>query len=230
MADPLPLLRATFGCALGLVLAAALVAAPARAALPATGGCVLHVSGAKPPPLRSTIFMKVKGPPPNMDDPATKAFQYNPVTRALTLTDAELKTLFPADLPVKIVRHNEGLTKAGLKAARGLLFPRQSACHAELILSDVFAIFPNRAEASSRAGPIGALLVGGQRVEIIFTFRRFEGTGERPLTIRHRRSGRLPSGDPAAPLQEVAEGLKVGTSAAFAEFVNKDVVPKRRAR
>jgi hypothetical protein len=173
--------------------------------------------------------MKVKGPPPNLDDPASRAYQYNPVTRALALTDAELRTLFPPNAQVEIVRHKEGLTKDGLKAARGVLFPRQSPCHLELIVSDVVAIFPNPREAAARAGLIGSLLVGGNRVELIFTFRRFDPGKERPQTFSDREGGRLTTGDPAAPPAVLAEALTAGTSAAFAKFA-ANLAKNRRGR
>ncbi|HYD39023.1 MAG TPA: hypothetical protein VEA60_15500 [Allosphingosinicella sp.] len=215
--------RRTLGAALAatVLLGAVPAAAPAWAEGAAVGeGCVLHVSGAKPRPFRSSAFVKVKGPLPDPDDPGTSAYQYNPFTRARALTDAELRSLFPAGTAVEIVRHDRGLTKDGLVAAQGVLFPRRSGCHAELIVSDVVGVFPT---GSHPYGLIGTLLAGGNRVELIFTFRRFEPGKAVPRKISDRESGRLPRPEATAPLAALGEALTAATSEAFAKFARRVV-------
>ena len=203
-----------------LALALGVGASPALAEAPAAKpGCILHVTGAKPRPFKPSMFVKVKGPLPNPDDPSTAAYQYNPVTRAMALTDAELRTLFPATTGVEIVRHPEGMTKAALSAARGVIFPRQSACHAELIVSDVVAVFPSTAPSGHPHGVVGSLLAGGDRIELIFTFRRFDSGQDRPSKIAHREDGHLDYPDPATSTAVLADAVSRATSKAFADFV-----------
>lgn len=215
--------------ALVAVAVAAASAAPALAQTPAaTQSCTLHVTGAKPRPFKPSAFVRVKGPLPNPDDPATSAYQYNPVTRAMALGDAELRTLFPATTEVEIVRHPEGMTKAALTSARGVIFQRRNPCHAELILSDLAGVFTSTAR-SHPYGVVGSLLAGGDRIELIFTLRRFEASRDGPLKISSREDASLPYPDPAAPPASLAEALTRATSKAFADFKEK-AARKRSAR
>jgi hypothetical protein len=226
-APPLSRRRRRIGSAvLALALGVAFSASPARAET--TGqGCTLHVTGAKPRPFKPSIFVKVKGPLPNPDDPSTKAYQYNPVTRAMALGDAELRKLFPAAADLDIVRHPQGMMKAELNAARGPLFPRQKPCHAELIVSDVVGVFPSTAPRGHPYGMVGELLAGGDRIELIFTLRLFDPGKDRPLKISSREDGSLPY-DPAASRVALAGAVTAATSKAFADFA--ETVARRRAR
>jgi hypothetical protein len=211
--------RGTRSAFLALVAWAGVCAPPALAQPPAAKqSCTLHVTGAKPRPFKPSIFVKVKGPLPNPDDPSTAAYQYNPVTRALALTDDELRTLFPATTELEIVRHPEGMTKAGLSAAQGAIFPRRNGCHAELILSDVVAVFPSTARGRNPYGMVGSVLAGGDRIEIIFTFRRFDPGRDRPVKIAHREDGHLDYPGPALSSAALADAVSKATSKAFADF------------
>lgn len=230
-APPFALHRRRIGAALlALAVGGAISAPPARAQGPAaTQRCTLHVTGAKPRPFKRSMFVRVKGPLPNPDDPATSAYQYNPATRAMALTDAELRSLFPATTELEIVRHPEGMTKAALNSATGVIYPRRSVCHAELIVSDVVGVFPSTASAD-RLGLVGSLLAGGDRIELIFTFRRFDAGKDRPLKTSSREDGSLAYPDPAAPTAVLAEAITRATSKAFADFAGTVARRQRTAK
>ncbi|MEA3039159.1 MAG: hypothetical protein QOE79_1672 [Sphingomonadales bacterium] len=197
-------------------LAAAACAAPASAA---TESCTLHVTGAKPRPFKPNFMIKVKGPIANPDDPTTSAYQYNPVTRALALSDAELRTLFPAGVDVTIVREAQGITKDALTKAKGPIFASPGACHAELFVSDVVGVIPPG--PSNPYGLVGMLLAGRARLELIFTYRRFDAGKERPLIVSDRESGRITEGAMTASGATLADAMSAATSKAFAGFAER---------
>jgi hypothetical protein len=191
-----------------------------------SGTCVLHVAGTvPPPPMRPNAFIRVQGPVEDPNDPSTRAYQYNPITRALGLSDSELRTLLPSATDVAIVRHPEGLARDRDKRARAPLYPRNGQCHAELIVSDVVGVF---GEEARPLGLLQALLVGGNRLEAIFTFRRFDGSEGRPAIVSSREDGRLPapvsSGSGAAA---ITAAMAAATSEAFSDFAGNVA---RRAR
>ena len=199
--------------AAGLAVAAQPVAAPQP---DRSGICVLHVTGTvPPPPMRPNAFVRVQGPVEDPNDPSTRAYQYNPITRALGLSDAELRTLLPAASEVAIVRHPEGLARDRNKRARAPLYPASGQCHAELIVSDVVGVF------GAEARPLGllqALLVGGNRLEAIFTFRRFDGAG-RPVIVSGREDGQLPAPvTSSSNAAAITAAMAAATSEAFSDF------------
>lgn len=200
----------------------AFIAQPASAQEPdSSAACILHVTGTvPPPPPRPSLFVRVQGTPQNPNDPTTRAYQYNPITRALALSDSELRTLFPSGTAVEIVRHREGLARNMDKRARTPLFPHHGHCHAELIVSDVVGVFGK--EARSAVGLLAALLAGGNRLEAIFTFRRFDAGRPRPAMTSSRHAGRIPapvsSGSDAAA---VSGALAAATSEAFSNFAER---------
>jgi hypothetical protein len=73
------------------------------------------------------------------------------------------------------------------------------------------------------------LLAGGDRLELIFTLRRFEAGKDRPLKISHREDGHLAYPDPAASTAVLAEAMSAATSKAFADFA-ESAGQQRRAK
>jgi hypothetical protein len=212
---------------IGLVaVGCAFVAQPVAAQPNSGGACVLHVTGIAPPPpgsIRPNAFIHVEnlGDP---NDPLTRAYQYNSITRALALSDSELRTLLPSAAEVAVVRHPEGLARDTDRRVRTPLYPRNGQCHAELIVSDVVGVFVGNARP---AGLLQALLVGGNRLEMIFTFRRFDGDDGRPFIASIRQDGRLPALASGADAAALTEATASATRQGFLDF-SGDVARRTR--
>lgn len=181
--------------------------------------CVLDIYGAMTPPRMKTpevsLILRYDGRMQEMLDPASILYEYNPVVRARLINDNELQSLFGPGAIVRIVRHDELFNFSQVRNEKFITRRSEEACQAELIISDVIALWP-----PPTLGPVLGALVGKSRITVGFLFRRSSAQGGKTVVTYKRVGGRIP---PIENLQAnmalYRSAMQVATSAAFAEFL-----------
>lgn len=190
--------------------------------------CELHVWGAGRPNFkpRSSFLIKVD-PGPVDTSPLSNATLFGSVARAKALSDEELAKLLPGTTPVTIVRHDEivDLDKAPLKQLTGRLAPSSAPCYADLVIGNLYAIFPNPSAAWQQAGPIGMVLVGSDRLVIEFWLRDFRSSAK-PVVFKRKNDSPLPHVPPNS--QEMKAALEASANANLGSFTT--YVSEQRGR
>lgn len=124
---------------------AALAAAPTEAS--GESACELHLWGAGYPNRKLPPRLLAMQDPVLMDpaNPLSNATLYNSVNRAAALPPEALRKLFPAGREITIVHHGEMIDLAvrPLKAVQAPLSGSQTGCQADLVIANVYSIFPN---------------------------------------------------------------------------------------
>ena len=170
------------------------VAAPAQSGAAADDAgqvCELHLWGAGRPHFvpKSNFLVKVRIDPAQRDtsNPLSNASLYSTVNRVAELPDQDLAKLFPNVASVKVIRHSEiiDIDQSPLKDLHGRLAPSEATCYGDLILAQFYEIIPNPDAAYERAGVIGALLVGHDRLNAQFWFRDLSKNLKKPAVIRN---------------------------------------------
>ncbi|QNQ08180.1 hypothetical protein [Sphingomonas alpina] len=201
-------------------------------AAPVNSGCELHVWGAGRPnfKLRPNAFIKITVDPAQMDrsNPLSNASLFDTVSRANALSDDDLKKLLPQAGAVTVVRHAEmiDIDKTPLNRIAGRLVQSPTSCYADLVIGNLYAIFPNPEMAWERAGAIGALLVGSDRLVIEFWLRDFSGPKAGGKTYKRKNDSPLPHVQPLTI--EMKTAMEASTTANFRSFV--DFVGQQRLR
>ena len=135
---------------------------------------------------------------------------------------------------VTIIRHDTIIDTdlTPLKAIRAPIASSSTACYADLVVANVYAIFPdpNGPYATSLIGfVVGSALVGSDRLVIDFWYQRFSERAGRPVTLRKKDDTPLPHVRFATP--EMAEAVTISSAAnlgRFADFVASRSGGRRR--
>jgi hypothetical protein len=190
--------------------------------------CELHVWGAGRPNFKphSNFMVKIDPGQHDTSDPLSSASLYGAVNRAKALSDETLRKLLPDRASVRIVKHDEviDLDKGPIGQLRGRLAADANACYADLVVGNLYAIIPNPKAAMERAGPIGAVLVGSDRLVIEFWLRDFSGPGSEPRIYKRKNDSPLPHVPPNSEALRAA--LEVSANANLQSFV--DYVDRQR--
>ena len=226
----LAMLIGAIAAAIGLAATPATAAPQAGQAAPAGTVCTLHVWGAGRPNfvMKPNALVRIKIDPAQMDrsNPLSNVNVFSTVNRVSALSDADLKKLLPQADQVVIVRHAEVIDtdKTPLKALSGPIVPGATGCYADLIIANLYAIFPNPGAAYQQAGLVGLVLVGGDRLVIDFWFRDFSSPAAGGKTYKRKNDSPLPH-EPFLSA-EMKAALEISTTANFLNFV--DFVDKQR--
>lgn len=216
-------------------LASTLLATAAAPVAAATAGgdhpdslndCELHVWGAGRPNFKPRSNFMVKIDPGQLDasDPLSGTSLYGAVNRAKALSDETLRKLLPDRANVRIVKHDEviDLDKGPIAQLRGRLAPGSVACYADLIIGNLYGIIPNPRAAIERAGPIGAVLVGSDRLVIEFWLRDFSRSGGEPRIYKRKNDSPLPHVPPNSEALRAALELSANANLqSFVEYVDR---------
>lgn len=190
------------------VLAASLLAfliwaAPARAAAePPAEVCELHLWGGGYPNRKLPPRLLAMQDPVLMDptNPLSNATLYNSVNRIAALPEDGLRRLFPTGRSVTIIHHPDMIDLAvkPLKTIRAPLSNSAAACQADLVIANVYAIFPNPDAALQErpADPLYSLvtwaLTGSDRLIIDFWMQRRLGSASQIEVFRRKNDCPMP--------------------------------------
>lgn len=224
--------------ALALSSSAALSDEPAVDVSTADSTCELHVSGGGYPerlraPPKNSMFVRIEGwAPPDFDDPLSRVNIFSASRRAVDLPDEALRRLLPDYDTVEIIRHPElvDMDQINVKRTRERLFPSQSECYADLIITDFTAMWPNPDAAYQQYGLIGAAIVGGNRTVASYLMLVHETRGERPQRIKKRMDA--PLGSPPSDIENDPARMIESLNSSNAEILNQfiEVVARKRKR
>jgi len=222
-----------------LVLAAAdmAMAVPAAAqtaaAQPFAGmDCELHVWTLGRPNFvpKSNAFFKYTPPTPEqLADPYSSVNIFAPVKRIEALGESPLKALFPGAASVTITREPQviDMDVTPIKAIKTRLSPSTAPCYGDLVLANMYAIYPNpNAAYQPYGGIIGALIAGGDRLVMDFWLQQWPGAKGKPQVFRRKNDTPLPHVRPASA--EMAAAVKDSADANLAIFA--ETVAQKRAK
>lgn len=208
-------------------------AAQTTAAQPSAGmDCELHVWTLGRPNFvpKSNAFFKYTPPTPEqLADPYSSVNIFAPVKRIGALGEEPLKALFPGAASVTITRHAEviDMDVTPIKAIKARLTPSTTPCYGDLVLANMYAIFPNpNAAYEPYGGIIGGLIAGGDRLVMDFWLQQWPGAKGKPLVYRRKNDTPLPHVRPASA--EMAAAVKDSADANLAIFA--ETVAKKRAK
>lgn len=222
-----------------LVLAVAGVAgaipatAQTAAAQPFAGmDCELHVWTLGRPNFvpKSNAFFKYTPPTAEqLADPNSTVNIFAPVKRIEALGEEPLRALFPGAASVTITRHAEviDMDVTPIKAIKARLTPSTAPCYGDLVLANMYAIFPNpNATYEPYGGIIGGLIAGGDRLVMDFWLQQWPGAKGKPQVFRRKNDTPLPHVRPASA--EMAAAVKDSADANLAIFA--ETVAQKRAK
>lgn len=214
-----------------LALAGMALAVPAAAqtapSQPFAGmDCELHVWTLGRPNFvpKSNAFVKYTPPTPEqLTDPNSTVNIFAPAKRIEALSEAPLKALFPGAASVTITREPQviDMDVTPIKAIKARLTPSTAPCYGDLVLANMYAIFPNpNAAYEPYGGIIGGLIAGGDRLVMDFWLQQWPGAKGKPLVYRRKNDTPLPhvrtaSAEMAAAVRDSADA----NLAIFAETV-----------
>jgi hypothetical protein len=212
-------------------------AAQAPAATPAFAGmaCELHVWALGRPNFVPKSNMMVRYTPPTPEqlaDPTSTVNIFTPVKRVEALGDEPLKALFPGAASVTITRHSEviDMDKTPIKSITTRLTPGTGACYGDLVLANMYAIFPNPNAPYEQYGIGGGLIAsaiaGGDRLVMDFWLQQWPAIKGKPQVFRRKNDTPLPHVRPASA--EMAAAVKDSADANLAIFA--ETVAAKRAK
>lgn len=217
--------------AAGMALAAPAAAQAAAAPQPFAGmDCELHVWTLGRPNFVPKSNAFVKYTPPSAEqlaDPFSTANIFAPAKRIEALGEEPLKALFPGAASVKITREPQviDMDAVPIKSIKTRLSPSNAACYGDLVLANMYAIFPNpNAAYEPYGGIIGGLIAGGDRLVMDFWLQQWPGTKGKPQVFRRKNDTPLPHVRPASA--EMAAAVKDSADANLATFA-QTVAAKR---
>lgn len=186
-----------------LVMVAGVCGMPAGAAAQAAPGaaCELHIWGAGrpnfefPARLKARLIKTMQPGQLDKSNPLSNVNVFNTVNRATALSDAELRKLLPGAAVIEIVRHDTMIDtdRTPLKRLSGRLAQSSADCYADLIVANLYAIFPNpNAPFQQPGGIVGSIIAGGDRLVVEFWLREFTGTGTRPRLYKRKNDSPMP--------------------------------------
>jgi hypothetical protein len=181
--------------------------------------CELHVWAMGRPNYtpKSNAFFKYTPPTPEQfADPNSTVNIFNAAKRAEALGEEPLKALFPGANSFVIVRHPEviDMDVTPVKSIKTRLSPSASECYGDLVIANLYAIFPNPdapyVQYGVVDGAVAAALAGGDRLVIDFWFQRWSGQNVKPQVVQRKNDTPLPhvapaSSDMAAAVKDSAD-------------------------
>lgn len=206
-----------------MVKAFALLAATALMGSPALGqeppDCELHVwAGGYPnaPVVKSNAFIKVTKPTCEAANPLCPSYFYNPLTRIRALDEGELRALFPSNMKVGIVYHDDLVDLAKTKLSRdgGRLSKATNACYADLMLSNIYGIFPHK---RGDEGVVQALVLGDDRLVVEFQLRSELPAQKKPVLVVRRNDA--PVSNAQAEPSVYAASVAKATNEVLRQFI-----------
>jgi hypothetical protein len=228
--------------AAALVLAAAgmAMAVPAAAQTPAAQpfagmDCELHVWTLGRPNFvpKSNAFFKYTPPTPEqLADPYSSVNIFAPAKRVEALDEKPLKALFPGAASVAFTREPQviDMDVTPIKAIKARLSPSTAPCYGDLVLANMYAIFPNPNAPYEQYGLGGGLIAsaiaGGDRLVMDFWLQQWPGAKGKPQVFRRKNDTPLPHVRPASP--EMAAAVKDSADANLAIFA--ETVAAKRPR
>jgi hypothetical protein len=227
------ILRAAALALAGMALAVPAAAQTAPAQHPFAGmDCELHVWTLGRPNFvpKSNAFFKYTPPTAEqLADPNSTVNIFAPVKRIEALGEEPLRALFPGAASVTITRHVDviDMDKTPIKAIKARLTPSESACYGDLVLANMYAIFPNpNAAYEPYGGIIGALIAGGDRLVMDFWLQQWPGAKGKPQVYRRKNDTPLPHVRPASA--EMAAAVKDSADANLAIFAETVAAKRQR--
>jgi hypothetical protein len=226
--------------ALVLALAGMACAVPASAQTaapqPFAGmDCELHVWTLGRPNFvpKSNAFFKYTPPTAEqLADPNSTVNIFAPVKRTEALGEEPLRALFPGAASVTITREPQviDMDKTPIKAIKARLTPSTAPCYGDLVLANMYAIFPNPDAPYQQYGLGGGLIAsaiaGGDRLVMDFWLQQWPGAKGKPQVYRRKNDTPLPHVRPASA--EMAAAVKDSADANLAIFA--ETVAAKRPR
>ncbi|QFT76279.1 hypothetical protein [Erythrobacter sp. THAF29] len=231
-------MRALKASICGATLALAALTSPAAASEGANSrpyagmDCEVHVWSIGRPNFVSKSNAFVKYTPPTEEqlaDPHSTVNIFNMSKRAMALGDEQLSMLFPGANSVNVVRHPDMIDRdvTPLKSFKGRIGESDSECYGDLVVRNLYALFPNPDAPYQQyglgGGVIASVIAGGDRLVIDFWFRQWPGGKKgKPLVVKRKNDTPLPHVAPESPdmLAAVTDSANLNLEI-FAETVAK---------
>lgn len=182
---------------------------------------------------KSNAFVKYTPPTPEqLADPNSTVNIFAPAKRIEALGEAPLKALFPGAATVTITREPQviDMDVTPIKAIKARLSPSTAVCYGDLVLANMYAIFPNPNAPYEQYGIGGGLIAstiaGGDRLVMDFWLQQWPGAKGKPLVYRRKNDTPLPHVRPASA--EMAAAVKDSADANLAIFA--ETVAAKRPR
>lgn len=216
----------------GMALAVPAAAQTGAAAQPFAGmDCELHVWALGRPNFvpKSNAFFKYTPPTPEqLADPFSSVNIFAPAKRIEALGEAPLKALFPGAASVSITRERQviDMDVTPIKAIKTRLSPGTAPCYGDLVLANMYAIFPNPNAPYEQYGIGGGLIAsaiaGGDRLVLDLWLQQWPGAKGKPRIFRRKNDTPLPHVRPASAEMDAAVKESADANLAiFAETVAK---------
>jgi len=213
---------------MALMLAGAALFLMGQAA-PETAACEVHVWGAGRPNFkpRASFMIKITPVAEDPNDPYPPSKLFNTAARANALSPELVKGLYPGRGEVRVVFHPEiiDLDKVPVKKLKTRLAPSTAGCYGDLVITNLYEVAVDQKVVQERAGLVGNLLAGGNRLEIEFWFNDFSGA-KGPVT--YKRMDDSPVRHIAMASHEKLKALEESTNHNLESFVR--FVTEKRAR
>jgi hypothetical protein len=152
-----------------------------------TATCEVHVWGAGRPNFkpRASFMIKIAPVAEDPNDPYPPSKLFNTAARANALSPQLVKALYPGRGEVRVAFHPEiiDLDKVPVKKLKTRLAPSPAACYGDLVITNLYEVTVDQKVVQERAGLVGNLLAGGNRLEIEFWFNDFSGA-RGPVTYK----------------------------------------------
>ncbi len=187
--------------------------------------CEVHVWAMGRPNFtpKSNAFFKYTPPTPEqIADPNSTVNIFNAAKRVEALGEQPLAALFPGANSVVIVRHPEviDMDMTPIKSIKARLSPSTSGCYGDLVVANLYAIFPNPDAPYVQYGVVGgavaAAIAGGDRLVIDFWFQRWPGKNGKSQVVQRKNDTPLPHVAPAS--SDMAAAVKDSTDANLVIF------------
>lgn len=193
--------------------------------------CELHVWVLGRPNFVPKSNLMIRFTPPSaaqLADPYSTVNVFSAVKRAEALSEVQLAALFPGARSVSVVRHAEviDMDVTPLASIKAPIKTGGAACYGDLVLANIYAIFPNPDAPYVQYGVVGGLvasaIAGGDRLVMDFWLQQWPGgKGGKPFTARRKNDSPLPHVQPGTPAYlDAARASADLNLASFAATVN----------
>jgi hypothetical protein len=217
----------------------AVAATPANADEPAPtfagADCELHVWAMGRPNFTPKSNAFIKYTPPTAEqlaDPNSTVNIFNASKRAEALGDEPLKALFPDAKSVSIIRHADvvDMDVTPVKSIKARLSQSGSECYGDLVVANLYALFPNPdapyVQYGLAGGVLASAIAGGDRLVIDFLFQQWTSADGKPFQARRKNDTPLPHVVPASA--DMAAAVKDSADANLTIFA--ETVAKKRSK
>lgn len=188
--------------------------------------CELHVWALGRPNYTPKSSMLVRYTPPTAEElasPHSSVNIFNAAKRADALSEVQITALFPGAKSVKIVRHSDviDMDVTPIKSIKSPRISSESGCYSDLVIANLYAIFPNPdapyVQYGIVRGALASAIGGSDRLVVDFWMQQWAESGGKPYVYRRKNDSPLPHVQPASP--QMLDAVRASADVNLAGFV-----------